>query len=99
VIWNKFPFGEHVARMRERHPDWSERQLACCLYWQGTARKQLEAEIEKFRRVRCTSVFRIPEAHGVNVTATMERVGVYLEWPPKRWAYQVAIAIGGKDAG
>lgn len=49
VIWNQFDFGAHVARMKAKHPEWSERQLACCLYWQGTARKVLAIEIEGFK--------------------------------------------------
>jgi hypothetical protein len=32
-----------------------------------------------------------PEAMGVNVTATMKEIGIQLEWPPKRWAHQVAM--------
>jgi len=79
--------------MREKHPEWSERQLACCLYWQAGARKQLESEIQKFYRehpglwlVRC------PEAMGVDVTGTMRLVGVELEWPPRERALQVALA-------
>jgi len=99
AIWNVFPFGEHVEKMRAKHPDWTERQLANCLYWQGTARKQLTQAIRQLfdnwprelgprRPVECD---RIPEAHGVNVTATMASLGVPLEWPPKTVTYQVAL--------
>ena len=45
AVWNEYPFGEHVEKMRKKHPDWSGRQLACCLYWQGTARKALCNEL------------------------------------------------------
>ena len=96
VIWNRFPFGEHVARMQAKHPDWSDRQLACCLYWQGTARKQLEETIAMFTMaVGALSVTRCPEAMGVDVTATMASLGISLEWPPGQWAYQVALAGAG----
>lgn len=103
AIWNVFPFGEHVERMRMKHPDWSRRQLECCLYWQGGARKQLEQELERFRRSRkalgfgVRGIYRIPEAHGVDVTATMRRVGIELEWPPRTVAYQVALALVRQD--
>ena len=92
AIWNVFPFGQHVAKMRRRHPDWSRRQLECCLYWQNTARKQLRETVLHFLDGRTLHVEMIPEAHGVNVTATMRLLGIKLEWPPKRWAYQVALA-------
>ncbi|HDY88817.1 MAG TPA: hypothetical protein ENH82_11990, partial [bacterium] len=94
AIYNKFDFKGHVDRMREKHPDWSRRQLECCLYWQGTARKKLKERINEFifladeRYVVNTT----PEAMGVNVTETMKRVGVELEWPPVNIAYQVAMA-------
>lgn len=93
VIWNRFDFGAHVERMRERHPEWSERQLANCLYWQGTARKQLRKGLEEFNsKYPGYTVATTPEAMGVNVTETMKRAGVELEWPPVRYAYQVAVA-------
>jgi hypothetical protein len=93
VIWNVFDFGAHVAKMLDRHPQWSQRQLACCLYWQGTARKQLRAELEAFERAHPGLVVNTcPEAMGMNVTATMASLGVQLEWPPETVAIQVALA-------
>lgn len=93
AIYNVFPFGEHVENMRRKHPKWSQRQLECCLYWQNTARKQLREIINeflwtpgKYRIVEC------PEAQGVNVTETMRRVDIELEWPPRIYAYQIVLA-------
>ena len=34
AIVNEFDLGSHVERLRVKHPDWSERQLRCVLYWQ-----------------------------------------------------------------
>ena len=31
-VWNAFDLAGHVSPLRERHPDWSERQLRCVLY-------------------------------------------------------------------
>lgn len=101
AVWNQFHFGEHVERMRARHPGWTQRQLANCLYWQGTARKQLTREIQDFTTwledvrsgITVLCVNRIPEAHGLNVTMTMASNGILLEWPPREWAYQVALAV------
>ena len=94
AIYNKFDFKEHIDRMREKHPDWSQRQLECCLYWQGTARKRLKERIEIFKRLTGSKyiVTTVPEAMGVNVTETMKRIGVELEWPPVNVAYQIALA-------
>lgn len=97
LVWNIFGFGAHVGTLRKKHPDWSERQLANCLYWQGKARKQLRVRVAKFllgrgREAIYYKVLYIPEAHGVNVTATMAKHGLALQWPPKDYTVQVAVA-------
>ena len=93
AVWNVFPFGEHVERMRAKHPAWSPRQLACVYYWQNGARRQLEREIEEFLLTHPGLVVtRCPEARGQNVTETLAAAGVQLEWPPTNFALQVAVA-------
>lgn len=95
AVWNEFDFAGHCLRMRAAHPEWSIRQIECCLYWQGTARKQLREEINIFAFSVSQYIIRIlgtPEAAGVNVTATMKSIGINLEWPPKKVAYQIVIA-------
>ncbi len=100
VIWNAFPIGEYAARMRELHPEWSERQLYCCLYWQPKARKQLNSLVLEFIHWHPWYAFTgCPEAEGVNVTATMAGIGVTLEWPPRAVAYQVALAGVPREGG
>lgn len=92
-VWNRFNLAAHVNNLNVAHPDWSLYQLRNCLYWQGTARKQLHRRIsEMVKRLRFDPVIlTCPEACGVNVTATMKSIGVELEWPPKQFAYQVAL--------
>jgi len=96
AIITVFDFAGHVARMRAAHPDWSERQVTCCLYWQPGARKALDAEIAAFVVEHPDmQVNRCPEALGVNVTATLAGAGVELEWPPTTRTVQVALAAYG----
>lgn len=94
AIWNVFNFREHVVRMKNKHPLWSKRQLECCLYWQGTARKELRIEIERFKEMYSDKyvITKCPEGMGVLVTNTMKQIGVHLEWPPKNFTYQIAFA-------
>lgn len=93
AIWNVYDFKQHTDKMRGKHPEWSDRQVECCLYWQGTARKQLKAEISVFLREQGNhTVLTTPEACGVNITETMKNIGVILEWPPKTVTHQVALA-------
>jgi len=94
AIYSRFPLGEHVEAMRQAHPNWSYRQLSCVLYWQGTARKKLKTEIITFKTAHPQSwlIETTPEAFGCNVTETMRTVGIELPWPPREYAYHVAIA-------
>lgn len=96
AVYNVFDFGAHTSRMRKAHLDWTDRQVECCLYWQGTARKQLDYEIGLWRCAEnkydnSFTILKCPEACGVDVTATMASIGYSLEWPPKTVTYQVAL--------
>lgn len=98
VVWSTFDLGRHVQRMKAKHPDWSQRQLMCCLYWQPQARKTLRGVIVDFLvQHPGQHILWTPEACGVNVTATMAQVGEYLEWPPVNVTYQVVVAGSWKE--
>jgi len=92
AIWNCFDFAGHCKQMRQKHPDWSKRQIECCLYWQPKARKQLHFEIKKFfADNKGFAIINNPESVGINVTQTMAEIGIELEWPPETKTYQVAL--------
>jgi predicted metal-binding protein len=93
LIINRFDLRAHVNKLRASHPDWSERQLKCCLYWQGTARKDLKVAIKEFLNIHSGyHVSMSPEAMGLDVTETLRNIGIILEWPPENFVYQVALA-------
>ena len=51
------------------------------------------AKIKKFLiEHREYSIIACPEACGVNLTATMQKIGIELEWPPENVAYQIVLA-------
>ncbi len=97
AAWVKFNLAKHRERMRGKHPKWSRRQLDCCLYWQGTLMKGLRREVTYFINAQTYLDYGIleaiyyPEAMGVNVTATLEGIGVTLEWPPEKIVHKVAL--------
>lgn len=93
LFWTRFNLAEHRERMKAKHPNWSRRQLDCCLYWQNRARKPLSQFVRQQRRIPGFYISLCPEAMGINLTATMKGIGVVLEWPPVIWARQ--IAMGG----
>ena len=71
IAFSEFNLFAHVEKMRAKFPNWSERQLKCVLYWQGTSRKYMKqrATIAK-SMTGANLVLTCPEAHGVNVYAT-----------------------------
>lgn len=89
---NDFPIDLHAAKMRQRHPGWTERQVYNCLYWQPQARRQLREIVDTFLETqpRLVAIYT-PEATGIDVTSTLASVGIQLEWPPRIVARQVAI--------
>ena len=95
IVWIEFNFESHVNRMCKNHPDWTQRQLECCLYWQGQANKNLRVEIQDVGYyLQGRGVWKVttcPEAMGVNVTETMKKIGIELEWPPKKIVRKVAM--------
>lgn len=94
---------EHAAILKEKHPDWSDKQCRCCLYWQNTARKQLREIIKDFLKERnFVSNFSeidfgkldytlIPEAMGVNVFRTCHRIGIHIKKNPIDFVHKVAL--------
>ncbi len=80
IAFSEFNLGAHVFRMRTKHPSWSDRQLRCVLYWQGTSRKQMRQKIKIAQFYGGGSVvLTCPEAHGVNVYATCACAGLRLQ--------------------
>lgn len=104
AVVTEFNLEQHIQRMKDLHPKWSDKQRACCLYWQGTARKVLKQEIkDTIKRDSlfdgCTvTVTDCPEAMGVDVTATMAEVGIILEWPPRKIVRKIAFIGTLRDA-
>lgn len=103
IVWVEFDFAKHCDRMRKKHPDWSQRQVECCLYWQAGVNKELRKAVCKQWAVialktgeNCVTTY-CPEAMGVNVTETMRKIGVELEWPPKKIVRKVALIGKKKD--
>ena len=93
IIYNKYDFKEHCNKMKNKHPKWSKRQIECCLYWQGTARKQLKKKIKIFLNIfRDYYIISCPEGSGTNLTETMKQIKIEIEWPPVNYTYQIVLA-------
>ena len=94
IVWIEFDFAAHCRKMRRKHPNWSQRQIECCLYWQGTANRMLRDSVATLLERLCDLQWQVtycPEAMGINVTETMRQLGIELEWPPVNIVRKIAI--------
>jgi predicted metal-binding protein len=96
ALWVDFNLEQWVAEKKIQHPEWSYKQQANLRYWQPKARKFLHEYSRRWmagyaKGLDSRTIERqgieysdCPEAMGVDVTSTMKRIGVTLEWPPKK---------------
>ncbi len=79
IVVHEFDLAAHVERLREIHPEWSERQLRNVLYWQSASKRALKLKSKKAMLLyNCSVVSYRPEGLGVNMYLTARRVGVRL---------------------
>jgi len=94
LIYTDFEIKKVAERMRKKHHDWTEKQGYNPRYWQGTARKQHKLELKEFLETHPKTITnKNPEAHGVNVNNLMNKIGINLEWPPRKLSR--IISLGG----
>jgi len=92
-LLEEFDLLAHANKMKQKHPEWSERQCRCCLYWQGSVRKRLRETCRQFEHSHPGTVsVTCPEAMGVNVFRTCHRHGVSMKKNPQGIVYKVALA-------
>lgn len=98
LIGVKFNLEEHVERMKKKHPDWTDRQARCVLYWQGRVNKQLKEICERTASdiPNAVTVYN-PEGMGVHMFETCKEIGLVLERNPQKIVWKIAI-MGIKKA-
>lgn len=101
VAFMWFNFEEFLERKRRLHPDWTVKALANPRHFQTHLDSKLtrfvnsklsEPDFENFQTVYG------PEAMGVNMHLTARRVGIELEWPPRKNMYRIAIVAQPNEA-
>jgi len=91
-----FDLGRHMNVMKKRHPEWSDRQLRNCYYWQNGVRAGLKRECKRLCSSRGYDTFTLkPEAMGVNLFGTMRKFGIKLKRNPTDIVYKIAL-VGHK---
>ena len=90
-IVERFNLLQHKKRMKTLHPEWTDKQCGCCLYWQNSVRKNLRSRCKEFTVEHRGYIFTlIPEAMGVNVFRTLHRNGIKIKKNPSI-VYKVAL--------
>jgi len=88
-----FNLENHVNSMLLKHPDWSNRQAKCVLYWQGSVNKLLKQHIKQFLWMYPEYITTLcPEAMGVNVIETARRCGLPIKTKPTKNVFKIALA-------
>jgi len=75
--------------MKEKLPHWTERQCRNLLYWQPTVKKELRRVVEE--EYPDCKVTYIPEAMGVNVFLTCQKLGIPIERNPQHYVHKIAM--------
>ena len=84
-VHSEFDLNSHSAKMKEKYPEWSDRQCRCLLYWQGTSRKQMKERAAWAVQLLNTDLPEVikmtncPEGMGVNVFATAFKNGLAMD--------------------
>ena len=92
LVGVKFDLESWADELKKKHPKWTDRQARCCLYWQGKVRKVLREACNEIMRDFCDGeVLYVPEATGVDVFKTCEKIGIMLERNPKKYVWKIAI--------
>jgi len=89
-VYATFDLAAHVERMRQKHPNWSQRQLRCVLYWQGGARSRLKkATIKYMDQKGFPDYTACPEGMGLNLFRTFHGFGIKLIKDPQDIVYLI----------
>lgn len=90
----RFNFAEYLAEKKLKHPDWTDRALRNPRHWQAHVRSDfrrfLAEELPKRQDIQGDVLFS-PEAMGVNLFATCQKAGIFLEHTPTKFVYNIAL--------
>ena len=80
LVIEEFDLSQQIQRMITLHPNWSDRQARCCLYWQKAVRNKLKQKVDLVMSVlELDGYTTVPEALGVQMYTTCLHSGLKLE--------------------
>lgn len=80
LVYSEFNLQEHVDRMKEKHPNWTDRQLRNVLYWQRISKKEMITRSILFAKENGFDlIIPMGESVGINLYKTCRLSGLKLE--------------------
>lgn len=91
----EFNLKNHIEKMKQKHPEWTFIQLKNLLYWQNGVRKDLRNMVENFinnHKDRNLLIYTLlPEAMGIDVFSTINKIGIPIERNPINKIFKIAL--------
>ena len=96
LIAIEFNLTKQIEKMKTLHPEWSNKQAKCLLYWQPKVNKTLKSEVHFFMIDKDLTYTLCPEAMGINVIQTAKNLGLPIEKRPIDKVYKIAFVGSAK---
>ncbi|MFW9854605.1 MAG: hypothetical protein ACFFFG_06075 [Candidatus Thorarchaeota archaeon] len=87
----EFNLKAHRDKMKEKHPNWTEKQCRNVLYWQGGVRSRLKKKCIQFCQNTPRIFTLLPEAMGVHVIRSVKKVDIPIKARPKDRVVKIAL--------
>jgi hypothetical protein len=94
LISETFDIESHINKMKQLHPQWTQRQCRNLLYWQKSVNKKLREKSKQYLASlndEHLMLLEIPEATGINIFETCRNVGIALEKLPEHQVTKIMI--------
>jgi len=92
LVYVFFNMTVQYKKLRDIHPEWSDKMCRNSRYWQGTVGKKLRELAEMvIKRTKCNKYTLRPEARGIHVIKTIKRLGIFIKTRPKDMITKAAL--------
>jgi len=92
LVYQEFDLAAQAERMRDRHPEWSEKMCRNSRYWQKGLMKRLMREAEDFLILFPEGrILGRPEANGIFVMAMALQNGIEIKRIPKDKVIKIVV--------
>lgn len=81
TIGIKFDLSNHFFKMRKNHPEWTERQVKNCLYYQKGMKNDLYKYVKNVIEINDKLIIYKPEACGINLIKMLKKENIFIKFP------------------